>query len=104
VCETILRHVWRGGAEASDGARLDALAALLKPGRDPQDPTVKAQLKSHTDEAIALGLFGVPTFVVDGKLFWGFDALPMLAAYLAGDGWFEAAWPSVGEIAVGVRR
>jgi hypothetical protein len=53
---------------------------------------VKARLKANTDEAIAQGLFGVPTFAVDDKLFWGFDALPMLRAYLAGDGWFADHW------------
>ena len=34
-------------------------------------------------------MFGVPTFEVDGKVFWGLDALPMLRAYLAGDAWFD---------------
>ena len=80
VCETVLRHVWRGGADAADPARLHALAALLQPAQDPGSDAVKALLKSNTDEAIARGLFGVPTFSVDDKLFWGFDALPMLRA------------------------
>ena len=104
VCETIFRHVWEGGADASDAARLDALTALLKPARDPQDSTVKAQLKANTDEAIALGLFGVPTFAVDDKLFWGFDALPMLADYLAGDTWFSDAWDAASQVGQGIRR
>jgi hypothetical protein len=34
----------------------------------------------------------VPTFAVDGKLFWGFDALTMLRAYLQGDAWFDREW------------
>ena len=104
VCETIFRHVWEGGADASDAARLDALTALLKPARDPQDSTVKAQLKANTDEAIALGLFGVPTFAMDDKLFWGFDALPMLADYLAGDTWFSDAWDAASQVGQGIRR
>ena len=54
VCETIFRHAWLGGAQASDATRLEEVTALLKPGRDPQDPSVKAQLKAHTDEAVAL--------------------------------------------------
>jgi hypothetical protein len=53
---------------------------------------------------MALGVFGVPTFEVDGKLFWGLDALPMLRAYLAGDAWFEGAWDAAATIAVGVKR
>jgi hypothetical protein len=42
--------------------------------------------------------------VVDGKLFWGLDALPMLAAYLAGDPWFEAPWDAVASVAQGIKR
>ncbi|MFO3797356.1 MAG: 2-hydroxychromene-2-carboxylate isomerase, partial [Anaerolineales bacterium] len=29
---------------------------------------------------------------VDGRVFWGFDALPMLRAYLDGDAWFDTQW------------
>jgi 2-hydroxychromene-2-carboxylate isomerase len=104
VCETIFRHVWQGGAEASDAQRLADLTAQLAPPRSAQDASVKAALKAHTEAAIALGVFGVPTLEVDGKLFWGFDALPMLAAYLAGDPWFEGAWDAAATVAPGVRR
>ena len=104
VCETLFRHVWQGGAPADDATRLAALTAQLHPARSAQDATVKDQLKAHTNEALALGVFGVPTLVVDGKLFWGLDALPMLAAYLAGDPWFEAPWDSVASVAQGAKR
>ena len=49
---------------------------------------MKAELKANTDAAIARGLFGVPSCEVDGKLFWGFDGLPMLREFLDGNGWF----------------
>ncbi|RYF74967.1 MAG: 2-hydroxychromene-2-carboxylate isomerase, partial [Comamonadaceae bacterium] len=50
-------------------------------------------LKANTDEAVALGVFGAPAFVVDGRVFWGFDSLPMLRAFLQGDAWFDGpAW------------
>ena len=104
VCETVMRHVWRGGADAADPARLQALAAQLQPAQDPAGDAVKARLKANTDEAIALGLFGVPTFAVDGKLFWGFDALPMLRAYLSGDGWFADNWQAAAERPAAVGR
>ena len=56
-------------------------------------------MKVNTDEAIAQGVFGVPAMVVDGKVFWGFDALPMLRACLLGDTWFDgAAWDAVARI------
>src|SRR5674476_869994 len=88
VCETLFKHVWNGGAEATDAQRLQALEQQLAPMRAVAGGEVKAQLKAHTDEAIARGAFGVPAFVLDGKVFWGFDALPMLRAYLSEDAWF----------------
>jgi 2-hydroxychromene-2-carboxylate isomerase len=93
VCETLFRHVWRGAADAVDAARLQALTAALAPVRSASDDSVKAQLKEHTDAALALNIFGVPAWEVDGRVFWGLDALPMLRAYLEGDAWFtEAHW------------
>jgi len=105
VCETILRHVWRDGGDATDPQRLQRLADVLKPARDVASAEVKAQLKANTDEAIACGAFGVPTIEVDGKLFWGYDALPMLAAYLRNDPWFEGPdWSAPNQIAFSGER
>jgi 2-hydroxychromene-2-carboxylate isomerase len=92
VCETIFRHVWQGGADAADALRLQGLTTQLAPQNDPNSEVVKAQLRVNTEQAISRDAFGVPTFEVDGKLFWGFDALPMLAAYLGGDVALEHEW------------
>src|SRR5688572_20841837 len=73
VAETVFRHVWRGGADAVDAARLASLKQDIAPTRDPASDEVKAELKANTDQAIAADHFGVPTCVVDGKPFWGFD-------------------------------
>ena len=105
VCETIFRHVWQGGAEAADPQRLQALTRLLAPPREVHSDEVKAQLKRNTDEAIALGIFGVPTFIANEKLFWGLDSLSMLRACLQGDPWFDGPdWQAGANIPVGVRR
>lgn len=105
VAETVFRHVWRGGADASDAARLQALAQTLAPARDPFDAAVKSELKANTEEAIARGLFGVPSFTVDDKAFWGFDALPMLRAWLEDDPWFASGdWDAAAQLPVGVAR
>jgi len=104
VCESIFRHVWRSSEAAGDPVRIEQLMHALQPARDPADESVKAQLKAHTDDAIARGLFGVPTFEVDGKLFWGFDSLPMLRAYLQGAAWFGSAWDAARAVAVGAPR
>lgn len=104
VVETVFHHVWRGGGVADDAARGLALAAHLAPPMGPDAPEVKQQLKANTDEAIARGVFGVPSLCVDDKVFWGLDALPMLQAYLAGDPWFDQAWDAAAAMAPGVRR
>ena len=96
VAGTVLRHVWQGGRDALDPERLAALAAELaelaeqiRPGQDVNSAEPKALLRANTEAAQAAGVFGVPAFVVDGKVFWGLDALPMLRAYLEGDAWFD---------------
>jgi 2-hydroxychromene-2-carboxylate isomerase len=105
VCETLFRHVWCSGLDAADAQRLVELTAQLSPERDPHSPEVKQQLQLWTQEAIAQDVFGVPSLVVDGHVFWGQDALPMLHAYLSGDDWFNGpGWHAVRQIPVGVRR
>jgi 2-hydroxychromene-2-carboxylate isomerase len=66
--------------EVVERANLDANALLEAAASD----RVKATLRSHTEEAIAQGIFGVPTWVADGELFWGVDSHPLLEAHLEG--------------------
>lgn len=105
VCESLFRHVWHGGGDVLDAQRLQALRERLAPQREPESDSVKAQLRSNTDQAIAQGVFGVPAMQVDDKLFWGVEGLPMLRAYLEGETWFESAdWTSVTKIPAGIIR
>lgn len=104
VCETIFHHVWHGGEVADDAQRLQRLVQQLNPALAPDSAEVKAQLKANTEEAIAHGVFGVPTFAVDDKLFWGLDALPMMRAYLDGDQWFDTHWDAAASIQQGAKR
>ena len=105
VVETLFRHVWQGGLDAESAQRTANLAKLLKPALAPESAEVKSLLKALTESAIEEGVFGVPTFKVDGKLFFGLDSLPMLAAYLRKDADFDdAAWDSVLKIPVGISR
>jgi len=105
ACEAVLRHIWRGGADANDAARLAALTQELAPAADPNDARVKQALKDATAEALARGIFGVPTVEVDGRLFWGMDALPMVADHLRGDPWFKTgAWEREGAARAAIRR
>jgi 2-hydroxychromene-2-carboxylate isomerase len=113
VTEQLFHHVWRGGQDAVAPERLAALQTLLqdhmtqreKPWNAPDSAVVKQRLRSNTDAALALGLFGVPALEVNDRVFWGQDALPMLRAQLEGDSWFESgAWDAAAALPVGVRR
>ena len=56
-------------------------AAVLEAGQSPES---KDRLRRQTEEAIGLGIFGAPTFVSRGELFWGNDRLDdALAWHLA---------------------
>lgn len=59
-----------------DGAALLAEAA---------SGAAKARLRRQTDDAIARGVFGVPTMEASGEIFWGYDDLPYLELFMAGD-------------------
>lgn len=49
-----------------------------------QQPACKADLRKQTDEAIADGVFGVPTMAVGNELFWGYDDMAFLQRFLDG--------------------
>lgn len=105
VCEQLFRHVWHGGGDPNDPARLAALARRLAPVRDPQSIEVKQALREATDQAISKGVFGVPTFEVDGRLFWGIDSIEMLVAYVQGEPWFDGpGWQALPTAITGVVR
>lgn len=81
---TIFDDVWTTGADAADPARFSALCQKLNAQEsDLGKPEVKEALKRNGDDAIAAGVFGVPSFVVDGEVFWGADSLEFLEAFLA---------------------
>ena len=66
-------YVWGEGRDPQDMDGLRALAATLgvhDPDARIADPAVKQRLRENTDRAIAQGVFGVPSFVVDGEVFW----------------------------------
>jgi len=58
-----------------DGARL--LARI-------QEPDVKAKLIANTEDAVARGAFGIPTFFVDGDIYFGKDRLREVEEAIAG--------------------
>jgi 2-hydroxychromene-2-carboxylate isomerase len=66
--------------DVADGVGLDGKALLQK----AQSEDVKQKLRLQTENAIAAGVFGVPSFLVDGEIFWGADRVHFLKAYLQG--------------------
>jgi 2-hydroxychromene-2-carboxylate isomerase len=106
--QRIFRFVWRDGrlpdlpiewAElVHDLGLADADAAIAS-------AEVKDALRRNTDEAIARGVFGVPTIAVGDELFWGADATLMARDYLAaGQRWDDPEYARVSELPVGVMR
>lgn len=76
-------------AEILEQLDLDADAVLAA----SETPDNKARLKAETDAALALGIFGAPTFVTaDGEMFWGSDRLDQ-ALYWARNGTLEGFGP-----------
>jgi 2-hydroxychromene-2-carboxylate isomerase len=61
-------------AEVLEKAGLDAVALAARANQDD----VKAELRDATDDAVARGAFGAPTFFLDGEMFFGVDHLPHL--------------------------
>jgi 2-hydroxychromene-2-carboxylate isomerase len=101
----LFRHAWVGGLDAQDPQRLAEITARLAPARDPAGEAVKAELRRLTEEAAAAGLFGVPSFALAGRHFWGLDALPMLRDALLGGPWFSGPdWDAAAVAPPGVAR
>jgi 2-hydroxychromene-2-carboxylate isomerase len=85
----LLAASWERGEDISDAATLlrvaqrcslDGAALLAAAGQAP----LKAQLAAQTGQAIADGVFGVPTFRVGDELFWGGDRIESLIWHLQG--------------------
>ena len=90
----IFDFIWRDGRDPDAGfddlcarAGLSPAAARARVG----EPAVKDALRRNTDDAVAAGVFGVPTLVAHGELFWGVDATDMALAWLCEPAAFEDA-------------
>lgn len=88
----VYRSHWSEGLDMSTPAALAEVAAPLgiEAGdliRAIGDDAVKAQLRGHVEAAVAKGVFGSPSFIVDGELFWGADRLDQVEQWLATGGW-----------------
>jgi 2-hydroxychromene-2-carboxylate isomerase len=79
----IFEALWTTGADAADPPAFASLCRALNVAPDAVSaPAVKDALRTNTEEAVRRSVFGVPTFEVDGALFWGADGVDFLKAFL----------------------
>jgi 2-hydroxychromene-2-carboxylate isomerase len=81
----IFDFIWAEGRDPTESAEWKALGAKLgvaDPDAAAEQPDAKTALRANTEAAIAAGVFGVPSFVVGGEVFWGVDATDFVLQYL----------------------
>jgi len=108
IVHAIFRFVWQDGRLPDTPLEWFELTSVLGlPNADAQISAsrVKDDLRAATDVAIARGVFGVPTLVIDDRLFWGVDATDMALDYLQGSPLFKSdAFARVREVPAGAQR
>jgi 2-hydroxychromene-2-carboxylate isomerase len=85
--DAVYRAIWVEGKNMNDAAVVAEVVqaagfdaqALLALGADPE---VKERLKSVTQDAVARGVFGAPTFFVGDQMYWGQDRLDFVSQAL----------------------
>ena len=82
-CAAMFQAIWVESLDMNDAGVVGQ--ALHRAGFEPQallalsqEPDVKAALKAATEEAVARGVFGAPTFFVGDQMFWGQDRIDFL--------------------------
>lgn len=89
IISAIFQAGWSQGKDIGDPAELGSLlnsiglsgVTLIEQTRKN---SVKELLKQETNRAIELGVFGVPTMIIDQQLFWGNDQFDHMALYIEG--------------------
>ena len=86
--DAVFRAIWVDRKNMNDPQVVASVLAAA--GFDPAalqaqaaDPQVKERLKQVTQDAVARGVFGAPTFFVDGQMFWGQDRLDFVKKALS---------------------
>ncbi len=89
LVDRLFRATWAEGRAVNEPGVVRALLVeqglaadelIAAAGAEP----VKQRLRENTEQALAQGIFGVPTMAARGELFWGFDDLPYLEMFLSG--------------------
>jgi 2-hydroxychromene-2-carboxylate isomerase len=104
--QKLFDFIWQEGHLPTDTTAFSALLDSFELTQaDIETPIVKAQLKSNGEAALADSLFGVPTSVIDGRRFWGFDSGEMLHSYLNNDPfWNDPLMKAATDMPQGLQR
>ena len=94
LMEVLLRGIWVDRLDPREAAA--CIAYLDQAGFDgnalidfAESRAAKGAMRDATENAMAHGVFGVPTCVVDDEVFWGYDDLFYLERFLDGIGRIE---------------
>lgn len=87
-CYDVLRGLWCENKDITDRAFLETLAHrqqwdAMRLIEAAQDPAIAEEYVADTQTAIALGVFGAPSYVIKGEVFWGQDRLDFVDQKLA---------------------
>lgn len=86
LCAAVFSAVWVGERNIADPKALDTLLAECglpaKRMEQSLSQTVQERYEDYTQQAIDAQVFGAPSYVVDGEIFWGQDRLDFLARAL----------------------
>jgi 2-hydroxychromene-2-carboxylate isomerase len=80
------KALWTQERDIADAATLASLAeeiGLDAPALAARAPAMSDRYAALTKEAIDRGVFGAPSYVIDGEIFWGQDRLDFVARKLA---------------------
>jgi len=105
--DAIFAYLWEHGGK---GDSIEALADVARelgiddPAAAIARDEVKRELLANGEEAMRLGVFGVPTLKVRDELFWGFDATELALAYRDDEGALDAEMRRVDAIPEAVQR
>ncbi len=91
---SIFRFIWREGRDPGTPEGFQALCehvGMPDGAKLIESDEVTNTLRENVERAVSLGVFGVPTFVVNQQLFWGEDTLPMVLYVARSPNWLDGA-------------
>ena len=105
--DALFAHLWERGLQGDSVETLAPVARAL--GIDDTATAiardeVKRELQANGEEAIRLGVFGVPTLKVRGELFWGNDATGLALAYARDPAILDAEMRRVDDLPEAIQR